>query len=147
MENFPQAGARQRHNGTCALGEGVRMTVRVSYELQRIAHALQTGIGRGRVELTQDGCAFFVFDEPTCIHCGCTMFNACVDNTIGRGCAWVAEEPETNRGLCSACDQKGFKFSRKEGAMETKKTKKKTKKKMPSKKRRPASPTTMAKSS
>jgi ParB family chromosome partitioning protein len=106
-------------------------------EAARIAHALHSGEGRDKVITHLNGSAFVEYDEPTCIHCGCTEANACP--TIDGGCAWVKLEEGTNRGLCSACEEAGRSFVESTGkeakAMAKKKGKTKLKKKSASKKK------------
>lgn len=106
-------------------------------EKARIAHALHTGAGRENVHVTPSGSTHVVYDEATCIGCGCTQFNACPPT-----CYWVYLEETTNRGLCSQCHIKGIHFTRvavrkEEIAMAAKKAKKK---KPASKKKETATP-------
>jgi hypothetical protein len=85
-----------------------------------------------------------IYDEPTCIGCGCTHMSPCPG-----GCAWaVFERKGTNRGLCTACKDKGVKFthaksSRKEDRSMVAKAKK-AKKKKPASKKKPAGATATA---
>jgi hypothetical protein len=71
-----------------------------------IAHALHSEDGRDKILTQPDGRAFYIYPEPTCIHCGCTYFNPCPG-----GCSWSVQESKTNRGLCSACRGKGRVFT------------------------------------
>lgn len=39
----------------------------------------------------------------TCVHCGCTDANACVDSEGGGTCRWVITNPTYMLGICSSC--------------------------------------------
>jgi hypothetical protein len=123
---------KQQQANAAAKGNGV--PARDKSEAALIAHALHNGEGRDKVIMHPDGSVFYLYSEPTCIHCGCTRFNPCPG-----GCAWVTLDEETNRGLCSACAEVGWSFvesNGKEGkAMGKRNTKKKLKKKSASKKK------------
>jgi hypothetical protein len=105
------------------------------YEAKQIVRALHSGENRHLVHVNAKGGAHMDFEEPTCIHCGCTQLNACVDG-LGQGCSWVNVDSRTNRGHCSACRNKGLKFyGEEEVPMAARKIKGKTKKRPASKRR------------
>jgi hypothetical protein len=100
-------------------------------EAALIAHALHSEDGRDKVIIQPDGSAFYLYREPTCIHCGCIESNACPG-----ACSWSVLETQTNRGLCSACGQKKKTFvpiakldGKEVAAMSSKKSSKKKSKK------------------
>jgi hypothetical protein len=110
------------------------MSIHPNSESAKIAHALHSGEDRDKVQLHPDGSAHMIYDELTCIHCACQELSPCPE-----GCAWVTLEKQTNRGICSACHQKGLKFTPvtptgKEDAAMT--AKKKAKKKKPGSKKK-----------
>lgn len=41
----------------------------------------------------------------TCVACGCTDAQACVDEETGEPCQWVELSEDRSEGLCSACVQ------------------------------------------
>lgn len=53
---------------------------------------------KGRIGRIIQDLNALVHQEPTCIRCGCTEFNACPE-----GCAWTFLNGGTNEGLCSSC--------------------------------------------
>ena len=75
-------------------------------ESAKIAHALHSGEGRDKVQVHPDGSAHMIYHEDTCIGCGCTQLAPCPE-----GCGWKRIEGETNRGLCTACADKGVEFT------------------------------------
>jgi ParB family chromosome partitioning protein len=124
--------------------QGSGMSIQPNSEAAIIAHALHSGEGRDKVHLNPDGSAHMVYDEPTCIHCGCQELSPCPE-----GCAWVTLEEKTNRGLCTSCSAKGHKLNRvasegKEGKAMAKKAKKKASKKKPASKKKETTQTQAA---
>ena len=41
--------------------------------------------------------------ESTCIGCGCTDNNACIDTVDGYPCSWLVVDRMTGKGVCSEC--------------------------------------------
>jgi ParB family transcriptional regulator, chromosome partitioning protein len=114
-EKKAAAEARKKKAQTSAKVAG---SIHPNSEAAQIAHALHSGEGRDKVQVHPDGTASKIYDEPTCIGCGCTHTSPCPG-----GCAWaVLERIGTNRGLCTACKHKGVKFTRAKPSRKEEKT-------------------------